>query len=433
MPDKREPRALPPPKDGATVPVVPERITVYPPYARPELAPEEPVLPLSHYLWILRRRKWEILGFIAVSVISTLIVSARLTPIYESIATIDVDRQVPSAVIGQDAVRTAPNDAEQFLATQIKLIQSDSVLRPVVKSFAIPVTEVATLSPALPSTRVENAPITLKRLKVTRPLNTYLLLISYRSPDPELSAGVANGIAHSYIQHTYDIRFRATAGLSAFMEKQMEELKAKMERSSAALAQFEKDLSVIDPEQKTSILSARLLQLNTEFTNAQGDRVRKQAAFDSVSSGSVEAAQASPQGEPLRRLAERLDEARERFAVVTTQYGGNHPENKKAYSQLVELRRQFEALRSNIAQRVGAEYREAVNRESMLKTAVAGTKAEFDALNARSFQYRALKQEAVSDKGLYDELVRKIKEAGINSSFQNSSIRLADPDRKSVV
>src|SRR5207302_11191669 len=45
------------------------------------------------------------------------------------------------------------------------------------------------------------------------------------------------------------------------------------------------------------------------------------------------------------------------------------------------------------------------------------------------FEYKALKQEADSDKGLYEELVRKIKEAGINSSFQNSSIRLADSAR----
>jgi len=65
----------------------------------------------------------------------------------------------------------------------------------------------------------------------------------------------------------------------------------------------------------------------------------------------------------------------------------------------------------------------------MLASAVAETKAEFDQLNAHSFQYKALKQEAESDKGLYEELVRKIKEAGINSSFQNSSIRLADSAR----
>jgi len=78
---------------------------------------------------------------------------------------------------------------------------------------------------------------------------------------------------------------------------------------------------------------------------------------------------------------------------------------------------------------VNLEYQEAVNREAMLKRAVAETKAEFDRINARSFEYKALKQEANTDKGLYEELVRKIKEAGINSSFQNSSIRLADSAR----
>ena len=69
----------------------------------------------------------------------------------------------------------------------------------------------------------------------------------------------------------------------------------------------------------------------------------------------------------------------------------------------------------------------------MLKAAVAQTKAEFDRLNARSFEYKALKQEAESDRGLYQELVRRIKEAGINSSFQNSSIRISDPARPGLL
>jgi len=47
-------------------------------------------------------------------------------------------------------------------------------------------------------------------------------------------------------------------------------------------------------------------------------------------------------------------------------------------------------------------------------------------MNARSFQYQALKREADADRSLYEELVRKIREAGINSGFQNSSIRIAD-------
>ena len=427
-PDEKEIRALAAPDPGGTVPAIQERYTIYPSYGyEPEA--EEKSVPLSHYLWILKRHKWRILSFVLFSVVATILISSRLTPIYESTASIDIDRQAPTGVIGQDAARMAPNDSDQFLATQVKIIQSDSVLRPVVLRFKIPVTEITPLDGDLPTTRAQNAPITLKRLKVSRPPNTYLLLISYRSPNPELASAVTNAIAQSYIEHTYNIRFRAAAGLSAFMEKQMEELKAKMERSSAALAQFERDLSVINPEERTSILSSRLLQINTELTNAQADRVRKQATNNSVKGGSLEAAQASSQGEQLRKLADRLDEAREKFAVVSAQFGSNHPEYIKAHSQLTELGRQFDALKNNIGQRVAIEYREAVNREEMLKSAVAETKVEFDRLNARSFEYRALKQEANSDKGLYEELVRKIREAGINSSFQNSSIRLADPAR----
>ena len=148
------------------------------------------------------------------------------------------------------------------------------------------------------------------------------------------------------------------------MEKQLEELKAKMERSSAALAQFERELNVINPEEKTNILSARLLQLNTEYTNAQTDRVRKEAAWKSVQSGSLEAAQVSTQGEKLKKLSQKLDDARQKFADVKTHYGANHPEYRKAAVQVEEIERQLRDARQNVAQRVEVEYREAVNRES---------------------------------------------------------------------
>jgi len=421
------------------LPSQPNQYTYYPQYAPAQFAygeqeTDEQTVPLSHYLWILRRQKWKIMAFVLVAVLSTVVVSSRLTPVYESTSTVDIDRQAPPGVIGQDAQRMAPNDADQFLATQIKLVQSDSVLRPVVERFKLPLAESLHLpgEPQLPSARAQNAPVKLKNLKVTRPPNTYLLLIAYRSPDPTLAADVANAIAHSYILHTFNIRFQSANDLSTFMEKQLEELKAKMERSSSALADFERDLSVINPDEKTSILSARLLQFNNDYTNAQSDRMLKESANNAVKSGSFEAAEASSQGEQLRKLADRMDEARERFATVKAQFGANHPEYKKAGSTVAELEHQVEALKVNIAQRVNLEYQQALNREKLLKDQVAETKSEFDHLNARSFEYKSLKQEADTDKGLYEELVRKIKEAGINSSFQNSAIRLADPARPAL-
>ena len=396
--------------------------------------PEQTAVPLAHYLWILRRHRWKILSFVFACVVATVIISARLTPIYESTVTVDIDRQMPSAIIGQDAARAPMNDADQFLATQVKLIQSDSVLRPVAQQYHLLDAE-RSASSTTPEKSIEDqeeAPILLKKLKVTRPPNTYLLLVSYRSSDPHLAANVANAVARSYVEHTYNIRFKSSASLADFMEKQLEELKAKMERSSAALAQFERELNVINPEEKTSILSARLLQLNTEYPNAQTDRVRKESAWKSVQSGTLESVQVSSQGENLKAISAKLDEARQKFADVKTHYGPNHPEYRKAAVQVEEIEHQFQQARRNAAQRVEVEYHEALNREAMLRTAVGETKGEFDRLNARSFEYQSLKREADADKALYEELVRKIKEAGINAGFQNSSIRIADPARASI-
>ena len=87
-----------------------------------------------------------------------------------------------------------------------------------------------------------------------------------------------------------------------------------MENSDLALAKFERDLNVINPEDKTNILSSRLLQLNTEFTNAQADRVRKEAAFKSLQSGTVAAAEVSGQGDELNRLQDRVNQAKQHLA-----------------------------------------------------------------------------------------------------------------------
>ena len=220
------------------------------------------------------------------------------------------------------------------------------------------------------------------------------------------------------------------------MERQLEELHAKMEKSSGALVQFERELNVINPEEKTNITSARLLQLNTEYTNAQADRVKKEAAYSSVKDGTLAAAQVSTQGEALKELTDSLNVANQNFAQAKNHYGINHPgvsRKRRIRACYRELEAQVAATRTSIAQRVEIEYRESVTRERMLESAVQDTKAEFDRLNSRQFEYQTLKREAEGDKKLYEELIRKIKEAGINASFQNSMIRVADPARRTGV
>ncbi len=388
--------------------------------------------PVAHYLWLIRRHAWKIGAFALTSLVITYIISSRLQPIYESTVGINIDRQAPSGVVGEDAQKMsyAPQDADEYIATQIKIIQSDPVLRPVARKFSLLEREkrFEGLTPQQAAALMD-APTVLKRIKVVRPTSTYLVMISYRSTDPQLSADVANAIAKSYLEHIYRLQVASATNASGFMAKQIDELRARMERSGQALAQFEKELNVINPEEKTNIISQRLLQLNTEYTTAQADRVKNEAAYNSIASGSLEAAQASGQGEALQRLQEHINEAEEKFAEIRSSKGPNHPDYKRQQIQLQELQAQFQTLRTNIAQRVEVEYQKSLAREQMLQKTLSQTKAEADQLNLHSFDYQRLKQEADADKKLYEQLMTKSQEATINAGFQNKNTAVSDPAR----
>jgi succinoglycan biosynthesis transport protein ExoP len=423
MPEENKSLALPSANDALPSRVERVSSSYYNQAPVAESEPDESQTPLSHYFWVIRRRKWPLLMFVVFAVAATIIVSSRLTPYYESTATVDVDRMIPTAVVGQESSSRASsmNDSDFFLSTQVKLIQSDSVLRPVALKFKLPMRKDR-----------PDAPVRLSRLAVTRPTRTYLIQISYRSPNPQLAADVANAVAESYKNHSYEIRYRAAQDLSSFMTKPLEDLQAKMERSSALLAGFQKELNVISPDQNTNILATRVQQLNTEYTNAQADLVKKEVAATSAMGGSIEALEVSAQGEQIRHLEEKIAEADQRFTDIKSHYAANHPEYKKALNNQVELERQMEALKANISQRVQVEYREALSREESLKKSVDEAKAELDGLNGKAFDYTNLKRDADADRKLYDELNRKIQEAGINAGFQDSSIRLADSARPGV-
>ncbi len=257
----------------------------------PELEAAQPSVSPTHYLLVIWRQRWKIIAFVATCLLATYLVSARMTPIYEATAKIDVDRHIPTNVVGSDTGQvSAGEDADAFLATQMEIIQSDAVLRPVAERYNLLQRESQLDRLGSESIRRKtDAPIFLKQLKVTRPINTYLLDIAYRSPDPALAADVANAVAYSFVQHTFDIKVKNSGSLSDFMEKQLDDLRAKMERSSQALAQFEKEMNVINPEEKTTLITARIQQLNQEYTQAQADRVKKEAAFNAVQNGSVAA------------------------------------------------------------------------------------------------------------------------------------------------
>ena len=387
----------------------------------------ENAVSLSHYFWLLRRAWWKIALATALTTAVAGFAAYHIQPVYESTARIALDHEIPNMVMGDHgSVDLSGSESEQFFNTELELIRSDAVLRPVAEQFHLLLKEGA--SPQ-PGSLTAEAPASLSGLSVVHPASSYLINISYRSHDPRQAAAIANAITHSFSFRSHSMRADASHEESEFIGAQLGDLKQKMDDSATALAKYEKQLGVINADEKTSILESRLRELNTAYTEAQNDRVKKEVDMRAFQTGSTAALEVSPQASELSVMTQNLHAAQDRMEAVKGVYGSANAEYKRAASALAQATQQYQAAQASVGKRIEMQYAEAKHREKLIEFTLQGTKGEFDSLNAHSAEYQELKREAESNKTLYAELFRKVQEARINAAFQGSPIRIFDEAR----
>jgi polysaccharide biosynthesis transport protein len=411
---------------------MPSSIAIPNPHSRLE-DPAEHQHPITFYVSTIRRRAaWILLVSVGLTALSA-IVSSFFPEVNVGTATVAIDRQSAPTTVGEDRPLSTGDD--QFMATQQNLLTADVIVRPVVERFDLLERENQFrrslfwhYSPEKVSA-IRNAPIMLKHLKIERKPNTYLLTITYRDSNPKIASEVANAIADSYLSNIFDSRIKESGRLTSSMERQLIDLKLKMESTHQALMAYQRELGTADPEQKTSVLVARLQALNTENSVAEADRIAKESVYREAKDGTLPEVQVSTQSSDLARDLEKLQTAKANLALVAATFGDRHPEYLKAAAQVEQAKAALEESRTNVAMRIAVDYRQALVRQRMLSSAVADTKQQVDDLAAKSFDYLQLKHEAETAEQVYQDLFAKIKQAGINSELQNNIIRLADSAR----
>ena len=407
---------------------VPVQIPVPAGPALTDVSPIDGSASLSQFIKILRRHRGKLLAFVAVAILAAVGFQFIVPKVYEATAVVKVERHTAGGVVGQEASQVSSvDDMDQMIATMIELALSDPVLRPVVERYKL--LPVKSKNHSAASELNGPAPIVLNSLKVTRVPSSYLIHISYRAHDPKLAADVANAVAQSLSEHANDTGKSSYEKLSALVAQDMSELRSKMQGSAQQLAEYEKELNMVDPEQRVTILSARLAQLNTDLTTAQDERIRREAILAQVDSSntlaSAQAAQAAAQDPLLSEAIQRLNVARQQFTSVRSYYAEGHPEYVKAQKQVQEVEAQVNEIKARAKERAAADYQQAVGREKRLFSVLQQTKAEGDSLKARTYQYEQLKGEADNDKKIYDDLATRTRLAGINQQFQNATVLLA--------
>jgi len=406
-------------------------------YDGPPIQTLWPEHPLREYCRILFKRRWTVLTIVLVLTTLVTIATFRMTPIYSATAKVEIAPEQPDMQSLNEMFRYYPTD-EYFLRTQIKVLQSDTLALKTIEDLQLQkhpdfASQGKSWRQLVSSSRDKAETILVERfhsrLQVELLRISRLVEIRFESPNPRLAADVTNTLVRNYIDYNFRRKYQTTTKASEWMTEQLDELKAKVERSQQALVDYERRHQIVNLDEKQNLVTQRMVDVSREFTLAQADRIQKESLHKMARGGDLQKVSAVAQNQLIQRLSERYIELSTQMSEVNTQFGPNYPKFVRLQNQLTELRNLIEKEETKVLHSLQADYRAALEREQLLLAAVQAQKAEASRLSELLIQYDILKREAQSNQQLYDGLLKRLKEAGISAGLRASNIHLVDPAR----
>ena len=400
---------------------------------------------LGDYWRILRKRKWTIIVSLVVVVTAAALISLRMTPIYDGVARISISSQTPSILNFKDNQQFGERneDQEMTIATQISILQSNTLALLVIhnlgldnrpefagkdrpSSGGVPVSGSAPENLGREDQLINAFHANLNALSVP---NTALIEIKYSSPDPRLAAEVANATANTFIEQNIKARFDSTMQAANWLSKQLADLQIKVETSQARLIEYQKGHGIVGTDDKHNLTFEKLNELGKQLTQGQADRIQKESSYQIAKGTNPDALASVLQDPALASLQQQQTQLQTQYAQLRTQLGSEYPKVLEVQNQLKEINKAYQQELQSGALRVQNEYYTAVKREQMLKAALDEQTAVANQLDENAIEYRILKQEADSNRQLYDGLLEKLKEASLAAGLNSSNIRIVDKAR----
>jgi len=427
-------------------------------FRRPIISAPYNVLPsqestLREYMRVLIKRKWMVIAVVVGTFMAVAIASLRQTPIYDAVGRIAVNKADPNLITFKDSGPVADYYDQSDLDTEVRILQSDLMALQVIRQLnldkrpefgghsdqkqpnlvADPLQADSNRTSALLGAFRVN-------LHVTLIPNTRIIEIHYNSTDPRLAASAVNTLAATYVEQNFKTKFESTMQASDWLSKQLVDLQMKVETSQEKLVRYQKEHEIVGTDEKQNITTEKLDELNKEMTQAEFDRMQKEAVYRQTQSNDPDVVAAAiiseTGGGGLGAGSGLLDKLREQqaslgiqVAELSTQFGPSYPKIAQLNNQLKEIDRQLQSETNKAVDHLKGRYLAALQRESMLRESFEKQKQEANKLNESAIEYSILKRDLDSNRTLYEGLLGKLKEAGVTAGLRSNNFRIIDAAR----
>ena len=294
--------------------------------------------------------------------------------------------------------------------------------------------------------RVVNAFNANLKVKVTA--GTRLLEVGFTNRDPKVAAAVVNHLVQALIDYTFQTKFTATNQVSQWLEGQLGDLRKQSEQLQSKVVGLQQGSGIFgvggtDPQGKPIIYSPildRLQQSTAQLSQAQMNRVLKASVAQVVKTGNAELISqlsgtsiGSTSSQGVTNSLAVIQNLRLQEATLQAQIDQDASQFGAAYPKLIQEQASMKALQKSlqdeikrIAERSQNDFEVASKTEQGARAAYESDRGAAEKLNDKSIEYAILSKEADQSQELYQDLLKRLKEAGILEGLHSSNVTVVD-------
>ena len=392
---------------------------------------------LDYWQMLIRHRK-TLLGFVLAGLVGALVISLLQTRIYRARTSLEIQDFNANLldIKGVDASDSAGSyvTPESYMETQVKILQSESVLGRVIDKLNLHAERPASswrISKLWKSSHVPEREELIRQaernLTVRTSGNSRLLEVLYESSNPQVAADFANTLVSEFIEQSQEMRWKSTQRTAEWLTSHLDEMKTKLEQSEGQLQDYVRTSGLTVTSDKQNLAENGLKQLQDELSKAQADRIASQAKFEEAKNKPADSVPEISDDPTMREYRQRMTELQRQYAELSATLTPEHYKVQRVQAQITELQFNMLQERSNIQRRIGNEYSAALRREKLLSQADAEQEKVVADQSSKAIHYDTLKREVDSTRQIYEAMLQRVKQAGLATAMRASNVLVVDP------
>lgn len=401
-------------------------------------------LQIRDYLGIIYQHRWLIAALLLLGTAAAAVYNSWSPKVFEASATLQL--QADPNVLGLDRpVQVERDRMSEFVPTEVGVLESRDFARLTRRALELAANGDKSDAAVVPHTdsRPEAALPTplptveeiIEGRQISSVQDTRLITVGFRSTDPLRAAQIANAMAGAYVARSLELTSSTAGEGSAWLQKQVEEQRKRVEESETALQQYrmlhQAEALGERGNDHQDIVAQKLADLQVALTKARTETIEKEAQYQQLlrltsNPNALDTLPAIASSAFIQQLKQELADRQQQLAQASEELGERHPDRVKLQTEVDTAERKLRSEISTLAASIRNDYESARARETALSATFERQKLEVRALDAKAVEYTTLDRSANANRALLDDLLQRASQVTLSRDLPTGNVRVVD-------